>query len=231
MEIKNRHLALIVVALSIVALWYYGRECPIEIRYRKVPDQNTLCSQCYGCGSITCARCGGFGSLASQSVCPTCKGTGKHKWRFGDKPDALCPKCRGSCHAEARMPCEYCSKTGRILCSSCNGTGRESRMIRTVNMGFSRWEKFKQYLRIPIDYNPCPQITSEGKYLIVEEYVRLKSRIRASRVANWGKFQKRGEEWAMTAGVEFLANNEVHSIKHIEFIVQDRELKAARTVK
>ena len=235
MEIRISHVFFLAIALGVAALWYFGRNRPIEMRTKSSTEERVAsCAACNGSGTVDCPRCGRFGSVEAWATCPTCKGTGKHQWRFGDRPDAPCQKCRGTGRIETRTQCTHCSGKGKVQCSSCNGTGKSNTHSTTswksVSMGYSLWERFLLLLRLSVDANPAPQRDSKGAYPMVAEYVRMKSAQRPCRITDWGEFKQRGPEWVMPATVEFTMGHGTSAVRVIEFIVQNRELKTTRTI-
>ena len=235
MEIRISHVFFLAIALGVAALWYFGRNRPIEMRTKSSTEERVAsCAACNGSGTVDCPRCGRFGSVEAWATCPTCKGTGKHQWRFRDRPDAPCQKCRGTGRIETRTQCTHCSGKGKVQCSSCNGTGKSNTHSTTswksVSMGYSLWERFLLLLRLSVDANPAPQRDSKGAYPMVAEYVRMKSAQRPCRITDWGEFKQRGPEWVMPATVEFTMGHGTSAVRVIEFIVQNRELKTTRTI-
>lgn len=235
MQIRFGHVVLALLALGLLALWYFGRTYPIEVQARsREQAQVVMCRMCGGGGARTCSACGGFGTVAAMGTCPLCGGTGKHEWRFGNKPDAPCQQCRGSGKVEERTPCTTCGGKGRQRCVTCGGTGW-SRITATANaqvvvMKPSLWERVLRFVGFPVEPNPCPQRAASGAYPLVEAYVNIRGARQPVHVKRWGVFKISGGEWTMAADVVFSGADGSTRTREIEFVVKDRALVRSRTL-
>ncbi len=241
MEIRVHYVLFLAVVLSAVALWYFGRTCPIETHTKsKAVERKVACKDCDGTGKQNCPQCGGFGSVESWITCPYCKGTGKANPGFSNKLNAPCQNCRGSGRiraaaqratarrSDSREKCTHCNGFGNVQCPTCNGTGKtrsqSTSTSKTITMGHSLREKCLLFLHLSVDPNPCPQKNSNGAYPIVTEYVKASSTKRPARVIDWGECKKVGSTWSIDATVEFTLRKTSTTNKTITFLVQNREL-------
>lgn len=234
-EFRAIELLLLLLALGVGALWYFGRARPIEVRTRHPSQrQSVVCEQCSGLRHVTCSECAGFGSVDARDACPLCKGTGKHEWRFGDKPDAPCQRCRGTGIIGVRAKCTHCLGVGHVLCKHCGGSGRTTTLTttssQTVSIGYSLWERCLIFCRLPVDPNPCPQKDSHGAYPIVDKYVAICSVKRPVRITQWGEFVRAGSVWVMSAEMEALNSPVIPTSRTIEFTVENRVMQKCKVI-
>ncbi|MBU0677093.1 MAG: hypothetical protein KJ626_03175 [Verrucomicrobia bacterium] len=226
-------LLLLIIAAGICAFWYFGRTRPILVRHETHRNRrSSICTTCRGAGTCNCEACGGFGSVEAAKVCSKCKGTGKHRWRFNDSPDAPCQRCRGAGTIPTRVMCATCRGTGKTACKKCGGTGRVASTSRssstTVVIGFSAWERALRLFALPTDPNPCPQRNASGGYAIVTKYIELHSKKRRIDVQEWGTFKTNGPAWTMIASLQLRTSDGKVASRMMEFVVQNRKLTEGR---
>jgi hypothetical protein len=91
----------------------------------------SVCETCKGAGRITCAACGGAGTLEKviSTPCQQCGGTGVRKSRLsgGGSPCPFCNKT-GSLQKKSREPCSACAGRAWTVCPTCGAAaaGRSS---------------------------------------------------------------------------------------------------------
>ncbi|MED6134928.1 hypothetical protein PIB30_041486 [Stylosanthes scabra] len=107
-----------------------------EVR-EKIPHSETIekCSVCAGCRGTVCTTCNasqepGHNKENHLIQCSTCYGRGliAHK----DGSDTLCATCKGT----GKIPCPTCGAQGLIKCKTCNGSGS----LLSRNVAIVKWK-------------------------------------------------------------------------------------------
>jgi hypothetical protein len=240
---RNNGLAVIaVLALAVGALWYFGRDQPIEVVERKVETAgSTVCPACRGQRRVVCTTCNGAGrAQGPEQVCAECSGTGKGKWRMG-RPrtsrlmggDPICVACSGKGRTGASQICSACSGAATTACPGCGGTGRTpaaAQILKTVRAGHSPWEILLSWLYMPPDDNAAPQVGPDGRIPMIDAYLALFQRAGVSgRVAKWGTVSRGANGWEVRTQL-LIHRGDAESVEGRLFVVRDRQVISATPI-
>lgn len=241
MSRNNGLAAFAVLALAVGALWYFGRDQPIEAVERKIATAgSTVCPACRGLRRVVCTTCNGAGrTQGPEQVCAECGGTGKGKWRMGDTRtvrrmggDPLCAACSGKGRTGASQTCTACSGAATTACPGCGGMGSTPgvQIFKTVRAGHSPWEILLSWLYMPPDDNAAPQVGPDGRIPMIDAYLALFQRAGVSgRVEKWGAVSRGANGWEVRTQL-LIQRGEAESMEGRLFVVQDRQVISATPI-